>query len=344
MARFPTSRYVRRILFAIGLLALIDPLVEPTVHRLERARYESDRLFRFEASDLFAIAPVVAYLRENPQGERPRVVFFGNSVVWGYWLQPRETVPAQFQRLAYTSKVFNFGVNGFESGSAYLITKAVIDAIDVVYLFHVAGPPSPALGKLIPISSADTQRFGLATVAPLEQTLERLMVHWKLYRYSYRLQTALFGTSTRLYLYLNKGRILEAFSFRQPSAEPSEGDVVGGPARGLGVEIDAPVSPVTPTGERVRTLTAEYPFLWEYAVFLRAHRKVGVIVEIAGSSTTVEDGDRADLNAYFYPHVRFMRLRVNPELETDGTHLSPLGARAVAETLFRRTAAFAGLQ
>lgn len=339
---------MRRILFAVGFLALLDPFVVPTVQRLERSRYESDRLFRFENSDLFTIGPLVEYLRENPQGQRPRVMFFGNSVVWGYWLQPWETVPAQFQRLSPKSKVFNFGVNGFESGSAYLITKAIIDSIDVVYLFHVNGPANRTLAGLIPISPEDIRRFGLAPVDSFERTLEDLLGCWKLYKYSYRLQAALFGTSTRLYFYLNKprfigGKILEVFFRRHPPRGPANpGPISTRSEIQSGVEIDARISQDMPSAGRVRELAAKYPFLWEYAQLIRDHAKFGIIVGIAEHDVAVGDADRADLNAYFYPSVLFVKLRVPRELrQADVVHLSPAGALAVADSLLVHTRALA---
>jgi hypothetical protein len=345
------NRFARRLVFAVGFLALVDPLVVPAVRWLEHSRYESDRLFRFENSDLFGVGPVAAYLREHPRGQRPRVVFFGNSIVWGYWIHPWQTVAAQFQQMVPRSKVFNFGVNGFGSGSAFLITKAIIDSIDVVYLFHVDGPPHPTLARLIPVSIEDTRRFGLTSMDPLEQSLEELLGVWKLYRYSYRLQAALFGTSTRVYLYLNKRQIAGGVwkgLLEQPTPDgPVEPAPISGRGKQHEVQIDSRVSRDRPSEDRVRALAAQYPFLWEYARMIQAHGKVGVIVEIAGyvsAVEAVEDSDRADVNAHFYPHVLFAKLHVPPQLQTDGMHFSPIGARAVAKSLFVATGVLAHLQ
>ena len=342
------NRFARRLLLAVGFLAIVDPFVVPTVRGLEHSRYESDRLFRFENSDLFGVGPVVAYLREHQRGQRPRVVFFGNSAVWGYWLQPWQTVAAQFQQMVPRSKVFNFGVHGFGSGSAYLITKAIIDSIDVVYLFHMDGPPHPTLARLIPVSSEDARRFGLTSMDPLEQSLEELLDAWKLYRYSYRLQAGLFGTSTRVYFYLNTKQILGGIwegLLEQPKLDgPIEPGLITGRENQHEVQIDSRVSGDRPSDDRVRALAAKYPFLWEYARMIQAHGKVGVIVEIAGYVSAVEDSDRADVNAHFYPHVLFAKLHISPQLQTDGIHFSPIGAQAVAKSLFVRTAALAHLQ
>lgn len=342
------NRFARRLLLAVGFLAIVDPFVVPTVRGLEHSRYESDRLFRFENSDLFGVGPVVAYLREHQRGQRPRVVFFGNSIVWGYWLQPGQTVAAQFQQMVPRSKVFNFGVNGFGSRSAYLITKVIIDSIDVVYLFHVDGPPHPTLARLIPVSPGDARRFGLTSMNPLEQSLEELLGVWKLYRYSYRLQAALFGTSTRVYLYLNKRQILEGDwkgLLEQPTLDgPVEPGPISGREKQHEVQIDSRVSRDRPSEDRVRALAAKYPFLWEYARMIQAHGKVGVIVEIAGYVGAVEDLDRADVNAHFYPHVLFAKLHIPRELQTDGMHFSSIGARAVAKSLFVATGVLAHLQ
>ncbi len=341
------NRYARRLLFAVGFLVLVDPLLVPTIRRLEHSRYESDRPFRFENSDLFGVGPVVAYLREHPRGQRSRVVFFGNSIVWGYGLQPWQTVATQFQQMVPRSKVFNFGVNGFGSGSAYLITEAIIDSIDVVYLFHVDGPPHPILARLIPVSTSDARRFGLAPTDPLEQSLEGLLGVWKLYRYSYRLQAAMFGTSTRVYFYLNTKQILGGIwegLLEQPMLEgPIDPGAMSGRQNQHEVQVDSRVSRDRPSNDRVRSLAAKYSFLWEYAQMIRAHGKVGVIVEIAGYVTALQDSDRADVNAHFYPHVLFVKLHIPRELQTDAMHFSPGGARAVAKSLFVATAALAHL-
>src|SRR3989338_6540526 len=110
---------VRRLVATALTLAAIDPFVPAWLARAERTRYESDRVFRFEHSDLFATGPVVEYLREHPHGDRPRAVFLGNSVVWGFRLPAEDSLPVRFQQLEPSVRVFNFAVNGFGIVSAY---------------------------------------------------------------------------------------------------------------------------------------------------------------------------------------------------------------------------------
>src|SRR5437867_5682255 len=123
----PTASRVRRFAAAAATLAVIDLFVPTWVARAEQSRYEGDRVFRFEYSDLFAVGPVVAYLRDHPRGDRPRAVFLGNSVVWGFRLPVEESLPVQFQRLQPSVRVFNFAVNGFGIASAHLMLKQVVD-------------------------------------------------------------------------------------------------------------------------------------------------------------------------------------------------------------------------
>jgi hypothetical protein len=183
-------RPARRLLFAIVALAAIDLFIPGLLQRLEVARYESNREFRFENSDLFSLGPLVQYLLEHPRADRARVVFFGNSVVWGYFLEPNDSVPAQFQRLTPEARVFNLGINGFESGSAYLITKNIIDAVDTIYLFHVGGTAHPMLPQLVTVGPGDVARFTLTPPDDVEVRLGGLLGFWHLYRDAYRLQAA----------------------------------------------------------------------------------------------------------------------------------------------------------
>jgi hypothetical protein len=332
-------RPARRLLAAVAVLAAIDPFVPGLLDRLEAARYESNRTFRFENSDLFALGPLVQYLREHPRGDRPRVVFFGNSVVWGYFLGPNESVPAQFQRLIPEMRVFNLAVNGFESGSAYLITKNIIDAVDTIYLFHVGRTAHPMLPRLVSVGPGDVARFALTPPDDVEVRLEGLLAFWRLYRDAYRLQAALFGTSTRQYLYRHKaslpGAIWRAVSGRATGDEgvPELGSEPAALADVVEMRADVASAPVTET--RRRGLAAAYPLLWDYAEMVRAHRKHAVVVEIDRAAPPIQQRDRADLNLIFHPHVSFVALSIPPGFQFDALHLSAAGARAVAQALRR---------
>lgn len=331
-------RPARRLLFAIMALAAIDPFIPGLLHRLETARYESNRVFRFENSDLFSLGPLVQYLREHPRGDRPRIVFFGNSIVWGYFLGPNDALPAQFQRLMPETRVFNMAVNGFETGNAYLITKNIIDSVDAIYLFYIGGAAHPMMPQLITVEPTDLQRFALAPPDPVESRLAALLGFWHLYRDAYRLQAALFGTSMRQYVYLHKASIPKVIwrAARGPAAADDGISRLGeNPTRADIVEVKSDVASAPVTEARRRQLAAAYPLLWDYAHLVHRHRKHAVVVEIARYSPPIPPGDRADLNEIFRPHVLFLEVSIPPALTFDGGHLSEEGARAVAQALLR---------
>jgi hypothetical protein len=321
------------LLAAIVTLAAIDPFVPDVLHRLETARYESDSVFRFENSDLFPLGPLVQYLREHPTRDRPRIVFFGNSVVWGYFLDPQDSLPAQFQRLTSKARVFNMAINGFETGNAYIITKHIIDAVDGIYLFPAGGTAHPMLPKLVDVEPVDLERFALTPVDPQEARLASLLGFWRLRRDAYRLQTALFGTSTRQYVYMNKMSIPRKIwrARRVGAVEPVPERASRNPVPRVEVETEPVRAPVSEA--RRRQLAAAYSLLWDYAELVRAHSKQAVVVNVKGSSFDLAPSDRADLNRIFRPHVSFVTLTIPAALRFDRLHLSAEGARAVAHAL-----------
>lgn len=328
------NSYARRLGVAVLTLAILDPFVPRILERAERAQYESQRRFRFENSDLFALGPVTAYLREHPRGDRPRTVFFGDSIVWGYNVAGADSVPAQFQRIATDQSVFNFGLNGSQAGDAYLMAKAIIDSVDTIYLFANSRRAIRVAPSLIPIDDADVREFELKPVNPLERWLQQPLNRWRLYRDSYRLQAGFFGTSTRLYVYLNKAslvrdglRILRGQSVARPSPPVDDGPVAPG------VTIAKPVAAAPPDASKRQMLQAlDYTPLWKLASLVRAHGKRAVVIESAWQTLEIDPG-LADLNAEFNPDVVFIRLEVPTSLRIDGQHISAKGARAVAEAL-----------
>ena len=338
MRPLPAARAARRLLVAALVLAVIDWFVPRFLAHAERARYESTRLFRFENSDLFSLGPLVEYLHENQRGVRPRIVFLGNSVVWGYFLGPSESVPAQFQRLAPDARVFNLGVNGFQSGSAYLVTKAIVDSVDLLYVFDFGRTANAMLPHLVPVSHEDARRFGLDEPNRVERRLQHLLGFWNLYRSAHRLQAALFGTSTRVYLYLNTGSLLAPWRHGGPAPPSAEPMATTTPlTASADLEVEAPHAGAPPSGGRLAELAARYPLLWDYAQLVASRGKRAVIVELADYSPPVDATDRADLNAHFHPAVVFLRLRVSKRLQMDGEHFSAAGAAAVARALRQRT-------
>jgi hypothetical protein len=325
-------RSVRRLLVAVVVLAALDPFVPGLVHRLERDRYESDRLFRFENSDLFSLGPLSSYLRENSQGSRPRVAFLGDSIIWGYYVKPSETLPAQYQRLDDSVRVLNLGINGFGTPSAYLIAKSMIDAVDLLYVLNLLTDPAPDIPRLIPIDPQDVTRFHLALPDQTEATLERPLAAWNLYRESYRLQSALFGTSTRQYLYLHKADLFHRLRGDAP-ADTTPAVIEGTDEAIRRITFVDQRSPAPPGEERTALLKRRFDLLWDFATMVRAHHKRAVFIEVDGHSSPIADDDRADLNALFYPSVKFVKVAVPDDLKVDRLHFSPLGCAAVARLL-----------
>jgi lysophospholipase L1-like esterase len=330
----------RRLGFCILVLAAVDRAVPSVVRVSEQRRYESDVQVRFENSDLFLLGPLTAYLREHPQGTKPRVVFFGDSVVWGYFVKPHEAIPAAFQRLTPGVRVLNFGINGFQSGSAYLITKAIVDAVDVVYLFDADEGAHPMLPKLIEVDADDAARFGLSRPSRFEQLLDRLTGSWALHRYSYRLQAAWFGTSTRQYLHLHKGEWVRGLLGHRAAEDP--GALAEAPADTAQWAAPRLRGPVTP--EAAERVASAHRLLWDYALLLAGHRKHGVIIEMAGHHAALTEEEQRIFNARFHPYVLLATLGVpDAWLMKDRVHFTPEGTRGVAEALRRHTAAAMGI-
>lgn len=333
----------RRLGVCLTVLVAADQAVLPLLRHAEARRYESDYLLRFENSDLFLLGPLIEYLREHPVGDRPRVAFLGDSIMWGYQIRDHEALPAMFQRLVPSARVFNFGVNGFQDASMYLVSKAVVEATDVFYVIHRKGDADPLLSQVMRIDSQDAARFGLDASASPEGAFARWHDPWRLRRYSYRLQGAWFGTSTRQHVYLHKGEWIRRLLGH---GRGEEGQVP--PLASLPRERavwNAPVVHRIVSEDERRRLARRYPLTWDYAALLLRHRKHGVYIETSMERALADDGDRALMNAVFQPYVIFARVDVPDSwLLPDRTHFSPEGCRGMAELLVERTAVPFGLQ
>ncbi len=274
------------------------------------------------------------YLREHPVGLKPRAIFLGDSIVWGYLLETGETLPANFQRFVPNVKVLNLGSNGFDAVSAYLMTKALIDSVDTFYYVYEQDDldrrPHPLLARLIPVSPEDTSRFELELPPPWVATFNRMAHFWKLARYSYRLQGALFGNSGRQYLY-SKGRRLGKL-LHNPSGQ---GEAAEGTRKAaLRVQWSSPSAGGPLSEEEAGDLARRHPMLWEYASLLAGHQKQGVIIEFAHHKKILSDSERRKFNRRFRPFVVFAKLTVpDAYLMPDEAHLAAEGTRAVASTL-----------
>ena len=335
----------RRLLICLAVLTAVDQAVVPVLRRAEAQRYESGAQLRFENSDLFMLGPLTDYLQEHPVGAKPRAVFFGNSIVWGYGLNPDEAIPSAFQRSLPGARVFNFAVNGFESGNAYLISKATIDSIDAFYLFHIGDHAHPLLAKLIDMTPEDAARFRLERPSRLQERFDQLFGFWKLARYSYRLQAAWFGTSTRQYVYLHKGEWARRLLGRDTAhAEAAWAADAAAPAGAERAVWHAPVARGEVSGAMLAQLADRHWLLWDYAGLLSSHRKHGAIIEWAGGETLTEE-ERAAFNAHFHPYVVAATLAIPASWRLpDGLHLNAEGTRGVAWVLAQQTAKPFGLE
>lgn len=341
-AQLTAYSVVCRLAVCLLTLVFIDFTVEPLLRSAEHRRYDSGVCVRFGSSDLFLVGPISNYLREHPVGARSRVAFFGNSSIWGYGLTSQETVPAAFQRLSSQTQVFNFGMNGFETGSAYLMTKTVIDAMDAFYVFDMGHHRAhPMLSRLIPVSAEDIRRFELEEPNTLEYVLDKKLGFWKLYRYADRLQGAWFGSSTRQYVYLNKSQWVSGLLGRNSSSDTPSSEVL--PAQEAARWL-AEAASHKPGIRQTEYLRGRYPVIWDLAQLLADHRKRGFILQYdASGKDPMYSGDRALFNAQFQPYVQVVGLEIPDSWLLDDRHYSAAGAEALARTLYQHTALINGL-
>ena len=303
---------VRRLVFAIAALVVADRFEPAVLRSLEEARYEDPaKDFRFENSDLFGLGPLVAYLRERPRGPRPRVLFLGNSITFGYGLTATEALPGRYQRLDTSAKVFNVGINGLPTASSYLVAKAAIDAVDLTYahLGPIEGPlVDPMLPRLIPIEDADLAQFHFPAPKEPERIFAAPVNHWRLYRDAYRLQAALFQSSTR-HIYLHKS------AFARGADRPSSRRAGGWRSLRGTMTIDAPVSDALPT--RARQLTLRDRPSCGYRDLSRDRRKRIVLLQQVGYSREPTTAV-ADFNRVYAPYAKVFVVHVPVDLTEDG--------------------------
>jgi hypothetical protein len=320
----------RRLIFALIFLAVLDPFVVPAVHRLERRHYEGQDVFRFDDSDLFALGPLVSYLRENPRGTRRRVMFLGNSVLFGYGRSPQETVPAQFEKLVPGTRVFNAAFDGEGIGSSYLIAKDVIDSVDGFFILQQGQGAERTLASLVPVDGPDAREFQLDPPDTTEKRLESWLGFWHLYAFSYRLQAALFGGSTREYVYLHKKDIFRnLISLVHPLPARNAEAVVGSRET---VALRAPRS-AAPSPSTLRAFRQRHEPEFKIAELARSHRKRIVILCPNVMRTDVTDAEMADYNTVYAPFAEIVGITVPSALTFDGMHFTAEGARLVAEAV-----------
>lgn len=315
----PEARFTRRLVLTLLWLALFDALVPSLVRTLEKRRYEGSSPFRFESSDLFGLGPFVSYLRDHPRGDRPRIVFFGNSIIFGAGVSTADTIPSQYQRLRPDVRTFNAAVNGDGFGTSYLVAKAILDSVDVLYVQVIGRTAHPLAASLIPVDEPDARAFGLQTPDPVESGLQTAAGRlWRLYGFHERLQAALFGTSTRNFLYQ---RAKELRSPASNHAQPSHGGQIG-----FRVPRAAAV-----TG----ALTEHHEVLRKFAELARSRRKRIVFMALEYSGGKVNDAPIAEFNTLYAPYAEMVVITIPPGITHDGMHPTPAGCREIAAVLLR---------
>lgn len=322
------ARVVRQAAVAVLCLAALDRLIPGWLDAAEARRYESETGLRFEQSDIFALGPLVSYLREHPRGPRPRIAFLGDSIVWGYGVPAEDSVAARFQARVPEEHVLNLGVNRTETGDMYLIAKSVLDSIATLYVFdRLPRIRHQQLPRLVPVAPDDLARFGLTP--PIPASGNEILSFWRLFRDSYRIQAAGLGTSTRVFTYsrlVTAGRTLRRRSDPRAAEPAVDGSAIG---------VDSRIADAPPSAERAAVLSRRRALLWDFAQLVRDRHRTAVFVEMATNEGTLAADERADLNAQFGPDVRFVLVEVPPALMLDGSHLNRTGAVALAEILWR---------
>jgi hypothetical protein len=320
-----TQHATRRLAFLLIWLLAFDQFVPAILPPLENQRYEQTPALRFENSDLFGLGPLVAYLREHPQRTRRRAVFMGNSMIFGYFLMPEQALPAQFERQQSDAHAFNMGMNGQEMGTSYLIAKTIIDSVDIFFVQVVGEKANPILPSLVPVDDADIQSFGLERPDKVEQRLRQGLGRvWRLYAANERIQAAIFGTSTREYLYLHKRDILMKLLRRSAIPAPTPPDVAERPFL-----IVRPPSRTAPSNQR---RTGTDTLLSRFAELGRSHRKRIVFLEF-DYSTATSPAALPPFTGPDIPNAEVVLVHVPPTLTLDGQHLSAQGCRLVAALL-----------
>lgn len=314
----------RRLLFFLLWLVLLDRAVPPLLERAERGHYEDDTVFRFENSDLFALGPFVDYLHDHPRREHRRVVFFGNSMLFGYFLSPAQAIPAQYQRFDPAARVYNAAINGQEIGTGYLVAKDIAADVDLLYVQLIGEKANPMLPSLIPVGDDDLRRFQLTPPNRTERQLQAGLGRvWNLYRYNYRMQAALFGTSTRVHLYMYKRDL--AHLFRVPLLRPES--VPEGAAAGVSIRAPRQAGPLPARTEGQRIAN-------DLAQLARAHGKRVVLIAFEwGSAPSDADADAAAFNAAFAPNAEIVIVHIPKEVTLDGEHVNPAASARIAELL-----------
>jgi hypothetical protein len=180
--------------------------------------------------------------------------------------------------------------------------------------------------------------FNLPPPDRVELALERSIGWWHLYRSSYRLQAALFGSSTRQYIYLHKGELARLAVAGAATASLQER------ASNAAIELNAPVATGTVSPDAVRSFERSDGLPWRFGSLAREHGKRAVLLHFDGYSPTMAAGEIAAFNRVFAPRAEIVVLRIPPAMTFDGLHLTADGSKALADALLRHERATAPQQ
>jgi hypothetical protein len=332
----PRTHYARRLLFALMWLVVLDQFVPSLLRVVEKHHYEGNVTLRFPTSDVFALGSAVSYLREHPHGDRPRMIFLGNSIIFGFGLDPEDAAPAQFERLQPPRHAWNMAINNSLMGTSYLIYKDVIDSADCAFIQFYGARADATLPALIPVDNTDVARFHLRTPDPMEKRLESgLGVTWHLYGLNYRLQSALFGTSTRQSLYNNKRNLVRSLIAHVHRLSP-EARPVWQSGNGAQVEMHVPHASAMPDERASQLLQSTQSLLWSLGTLAKTHRKHIVLLHLdMPTQVWISEPEAGEFNALFAPFAEIVQIKIPRTLTYDGKHMTPEGARSFANALAR---------
>ncbi|MDD5431429.1 MAG: hypothetical protein PHO70_00355 [Candidatus Omnitrophica bacterium] len=332
-------RCLRRIIFTILILAVIDIYVLTFVKKIENRYETSGTMFRFENNDFFGIAPLVDYLKENKIGKKSRIVFFGNSVMFGYQLGANDTIAAKFENIAGSNyKCFNLGINGLGEENAYIILKNLIDSVDLVIVLHSPSGKVPIQGlyQHLDIDDEDAAFFKINNKESIIN--KRLSYYvgkiWKLSKYSHRIQNGLFQTSTKNYLYLHKADLFSFLSAKKSSGLlPFDSDS----CEDLIVNRHIPELKdykLTKADSGSINLNETEAALYKKFFKLASLKRKKIFFFGLDHYAPYNKKELSEYNRLFGPSLVFMNLESTESFTFDKTHLTTKGSCAVANMMY----------
>jgi hypothetical protein len=175
----------------------------------------------------------------------------------------------------------------------------------------------------MPIDDADLLRFDLPAPNRTEQRLQSALGRvWNLYRLNYRMQAGLFGTSTRVHLYMHKRDFAHLFRVRLLQPESLR------PAGAAGISVRAPrkAGPMPAANETKRIMI-------ELAKLARARGKRVVFLMFELDGSPPRDAAVGAFNAAFAPYAETAIVHLPSADTIDGQHPNPAAAARIAELL-----------